>query len=235
LRFDSSSLVLLARGGRWLALAFIAVLFAACSTIRIGYNHADSLLLHQLERYVDLTADQQHIVKQRMAALMAWHRGTQLPDYAAFLQQTRSRLAGPITAVEVLEFNEALNRRLALMGDRIAPDFAALSLTLSPAQIDQIERKLVDDNVKARKESAREVKQAIDERAKKYAERSEFWFGRLTPEQMQIVRTSLANRPGDSLYWIEARERRTRDLVTLLRRIRAEHPSEDTAARWIRA
>jgi hypothetical protein len=235
LRFDSSSPVPIARCGRALLLGLFAVLFVACSTIKVGYNHADTLLLRQLERYVDLTSDQEQAVKQRLAALMSWHRATQLSDYAAFLQQTRGRLDGFVTGVEVLEFNEGLNRRLAVIGDRIAPDFAALALTFSPQQIDQIERKLVDDNVKARKELAREVRQAIDERAKKYAERSEFWFGRLTPEQLQIVRTSLASRPVDSLYWIEARERRTRELVALLRRIEAEHPGADTAANWIRA
>ena len=235
MRFDSSSPALLARHVRLLALALFALLFAACSTIKLGYNNADTLLLHQLERYVDLTGEQQQMLKRRMATLMSWHRATQLPDYAAFLQQTRGRLEASVTAVEVVEFNEALNQRLSALGERIAPDFAALALTLTAEQIEQIERKLIDDNVKARKETARELKQAIDARAKKYAERSEFWFGRLTPEQVQLVRTSLVSRPVDSLYWIEARERRTRDLVALLRRIHAERPAEDTAARWIRA
>jgi hypothetical protein len=216
-------------------LGLFALLFAACSTIKIGYNHADTLLLHGLERYVSLNADQEQMVRQRVGALMAWHRATQLADYAAFLQHTRSRIDGEVTPAEVLEFNEGLNARMAALGERAAPDAAALALTLTPAQVEQVERKLVDENVKARKDSAREMKQAIDERAKKYAERSEFWLGKLNDQQMRIVRTSLASRPVDSLYWIEARERRTRDLVALLRKIQAEHPSEEIAANWFRA
>jgi Family of unknown function (DUF6279) len=230
LRFDSSSLTRFGRGSRLLALGLFALLFAACSTIKLGYNNADTLLLHALDRYVSLTDDQEHMVRRRVESLMAWHRATQLSDYAAFIQHTRGRLDGEVTQAEVLGFNEGLNARLAALGERAAPDAAALALTLTASQVDQVERKLIDENVKARKDSARELKQAVDQRAKKYAERSEFWLGKLNEEQMQLVRASLANRPVDSLYWIEARERRTRDLVTLLRRIEAERPSEDTAA-----
>jgi len=235
LRFDSSSPTYSGRGPRLVALALFALLLAACSTIKLGYNHADTLLLHSLNRYVDLTAEQEQMVRQRVGSLMAWHRATQLPDYAAFLQRTRTQLDGDVTQAEVIEFNEGLNARLAALGEHAAPDAAALALTLTPTQIGQIEHKLVDDNAKARKESARELKQAVDERAKKYAERSEFWLGKLSDQQMRIVRNSLANRPVDSLYWIEAREHRTRDLVAILRRIQSERPSQEMAANWFRA
>jgi hypothetical protein len=235
LRFDSKSPPLAHRGARLLAWTLFAVFFAACSTIKLGYNNADTLLLHALDRYVTLTADQQQLVRQRVESLMNWHRATQLTDYASFVQHTRTNLAGSVTQSEILEFNAGLNARLALLGERAAPDAAALALTLAPAQIDQLEKKLVDDNIKARKESARELRQAVEERAKKYAERSEFWLGKLTPEQRYIVRTSLENRPVDSVYWLEARDRRTRDLIALLRRIQSERPAEETAASWFQA
>lgn len=215
-------------------MALFALLFAACSTVQLGYNHADTLLLHALDRYVTLTGEQERLVRQRLGPLMAWHRATQLNDYAAFIQRARAKLDGSVTPAEVLEFSEGLNARMTTFGERAAPDVAALALTLTPEQVAQIEHKLVDDNAKLRKESARELKQEVDERAKKYVERSEYWLGKLSPQQVQIVRTSLASRPTDSLYWLEARERRTQDLVALLRRIQAERPSEETAAGWFR-
>jgi Skp family chaperone for outer membrane proteins len=235
MRFDSSSPTLCSRGPRLLVLGLFALLFAACSTIKLGYNNADTLLLHALDRYVTLTDEQEHMVRQRVGSLMAGHRATQLADYAAFIQHTRSRLDDGVTQAEVTAFTEGLNTRLATLGERAAPDAAALALTLTPSQVDEVERKLIDENTKARKDSARELKQAVDQRAKKYAERSEFWLGKLNEQQMQLVRASLANRPVDSLYWLEARERRTRDLVALLRRIQAERPSEQAAAAWFRA
>jgi hypothetical protein len=235
LRFDSKSPNLTARGIRLLALAALVLVAAACSTIKVGYNNADRLLLYSLDRYVDLTNEQEDGVRRRMNSVMAWHRSTQLSDYAAFVQSTRSLLGGSITAVEVLEFNAGLNARLSALGERIAPDFAALALTFTPDQLDQLERKLVDENRKVRRESAQEMKQALDARARKYAERAEFWFGKLNAQQVEVIRRSLAERPVDSLYWIEARERRSANLVALLRRIHAEQPTEETATSWIQS
>jgi len=236
LRTDSKSPTLPSRVSRLLVLGLFALLIAACSTIKLGYNFADTLLLRSLERYFTLNVEQEQLVRQRLAALVDWHRTTQLTDYAAFIQAARGRLgSGNITPAEVLAFNEGLNARMAALGERAAPDIAALALTLAPAQIDQIERKLVDDNVKARKESLQAVAQEIEARAKKYAERAEFWLGKVNDRQVQLMRASLASRPVDSLYWIEARERRTKDLVAMLRRIQAERPSEAVAADWFRA
>jgi Family of unknown function (DUF6279) len=235
LRFDSKSPFSLGRGSRLLALGLFALFFAACSTIKLGYNNADTLLLHSLDRYVSLTDEQEQMVRRRLESLMAWHRATQLADYAAFVHHARTRLDGSVTPADILEFNESLTARLASVGERAAPDAAALALMLTPSQIDQVERKLVDENIKARRQSTQEVRQAIDSRAKKYAERSEFWLGKLNAQQVQLVSAALASRPVDSLYWIEARERRTKDLVAMLRRIEAERPSEAVAASWFRA
>ncbi len=236
MRFDSKSPPSLGSGSRLLALGLFALLIAACSTIKLGYNNADTLLLYSLDRYVTLTDEQEQMVRRRVASLMDWHRATQLKDYAAFIQSARGRLDGNVvTPAEVLAFNEALNARMAALGERAAPDAAALALTLTPPQIDQVERKLVDDNIKARKQSAQEVQQALDARAKKYAERAEYWLGKVNDQQVQLVRASLASRPVDSLYWIEARERRTKDLVAMLRRIQAERPAQEVAANWFRA
>ena len=236
MRTDSKSPTLPSRGLHRLALGLFALLIAACSTVRLGYNNADTLLLYSLDRYVSLTDEQEQMVRRRVAALMDWHRATQLTDYAAFIQSARGRLDGSVvTPAEILAFNEGLNARMAALGERAAPDVAALALTLTPAQIDQVERKIVDDNIKARKESTEAVRQELDARAKKYAERAEFWLGKVSDQQVRLVRASLAGRPVDSLYWLEARERRTKDLVALLRRIQAERPPEAVAANWFRA
>lgn len=236
MRTDSKSPTLPSRGLHRLAMGLFALLIAACSTVRLGYNNADTLLLYSLDRYVSLTDEQERLVRRRIAGLMDWHRTTQLADYAAFIQGARGRLDGSVvTPAEILAFNEGLNARMAALGERAAPDIAALALTLTPAQIDQVERKIVDDNLKARKESAEAVRQELDARSRKYSERVEFWLGKVSEQQVRLVRASLASRPVDSLYWIEARERRTKDLVALLRRIEAERPPEAVAANWFRA
>lgn len=233
MRFDSSSLSLPLR---WLALAAALLALAACSTIKLGYNNAETLLLYALNDYLDLSPEQQRFARERVNAVHDWHRATQLPDYAAFVRHAQSRLDGEVTTEEVLQFNEGLNSRLAALGERIAPDVARLALTLTPAQLDRLDKKMGGDTRKARGDFGRgDTHEALEQRVKKYAERADFWLGRLTDEQLELVRDALAEQPAARSYWIEERERRQRELATLLRRIHAERPGEEVAAGWIQS
>lgn len=203
--------------------------------MKIGYNNADTLALIQLDSYLDLNADQEYVVKERFNTLLAWHRSTQLRDYAALIDKTRAKVAGQVTAADVMEFNHQVNARMLAAGDKSAPDIAHVALTLSPEQIDRAAKKIASDAAKARREFAREEKDAGAERIKKYGERAESWFGKLTDEQKAIIRKSLANRPTDATWWIDERERRQREFIALLRKIQADRPTEELAARWLRA
>ena len=46
-------------------MGLFALLFAACSTVKLGYNNADTLLLYSLDRYVSLTDEQEQMVRRR--------------------------------------------------------------------------------------------------------------------------------------------------------------------------
>ncbi len=233
MRSDSKSPLVRLR--RWLLLT--ALLLAACSAgVRLGYNNADTLLVYTIDGYVGLTAEQEQLVKERAGTLITWHRATQLRDYAQLIEATRRQLDGQVTATDVLAFNQAINARLAALGERAAPDLAQLALTLTPEQIARMQRKLASDTVKARRELVQFAgKETLDDRVRKYAERADFWFGSLTREQLELVRASLAKRPDSAAWWIEERERRQRDLVSILQRIQAERPGEEVAAVWLRA
>ena len=237
MRNDSSSLIADSSARRFTRLAAItalAVSVASCAAIRIGYNNADTLVLLQLDSYVDLTADQEQIAKERINALMAWHRATQLRDYAAFVDETRARLGVPVTAADVMGFNKQLNARMMTAADKAAPDIAHLALTLAPDQIDSAAKKIANDATKARREFVRAEKESGAERVKKYGDRAESWFGKLTDEQKEIIRKSFASRPTDATWWIDERERRQREFIALLRKIQADRPTEEVAARWLR-
>ncbi len=233
MRRDSKSLVHAFRG--WLLLA--TALLAGCSLgVRLGYNNADSLLVYAIDGYLGLTAEQEQLVKERAGALMAWHRTTQLRDYAQLIEAERRRLDGPVSAADVLAFNQAVNARLLALGDRAAPDLAQLALTLAPDQLARMQRKLANDNVKARRELVQFAgRETLDERVQKYAERADFWFGSLTREQLDRVRAMLEKHPDSSAWWMDERERRQRELLALLQRIQHERPSAEVGAAWLRS
>lgn len=237
MRNDSSSTICDSISLRLLRLAAVAALtvsLASCAAMKIGYNNADTLALFQLDSYVGLTPDQEHMVKERVNGLLAWHRSTQLRDYAAFIDKMRVKLGGPVTTADVMEFNQQVNARMLTAGDKAAPDIAHVALTLTPEQIDRAAKKITSDAAKARREFVRAEKNAGAERAKKYGERAESWFGKLTEEQKEIIRKSLASRPTHETWWIDERERRQREFISLLRKVQADRPSEEVATRWIR-
>ena len=219
----------------WLLVA-AAVVLSACSTgVRLGYEYADTLMLYTIDGYVGLTPEQEQLVKERSAALVAWHRSTQLRDYAELLETTRRKLAEPVSAADVLEFNRAVNVRLAGLGERAAPDLAQLALTLTPEQLARLERKLASDTSKARRELVQFAgKESRYEREKKYAERADFWFGSVSREQLELIRSAVAQRPNNAAWWIEERERRQLELLSVLQRIQRERPDEAVATAWLR-
>ncbi|MBA3253800.1 MAG: hypothetical protein H0T67_06010, partial [Burkholderiaceae bacterium] len=135
---------------RLAAITALTISVASCAAMKIGYNNADTLALLQLDNYVDLTADQELTAKERINPLMAWHRATQLRDYAAFIDKMRAKVAGPVTVADVMDFNQQLNARMMTAADKAAPDIAHLALTLAPDQIDRAAKKIANDATKAR-------------------------------------------------------------------------------------
>lgn len=216
-----------------LGLAFAALsLLAACSALRIGYNNADTMLLWSLDGYLDLDADQSALVRQRSARLLAWHRETQLRGYSQLLAQVRAGLTQPVSAAEVLGFQNQMRQKIAILGDEAAPDLAELALSLRPAQISRLRDKLADENRKARRELASQgdsaqVRQAI--------ERAEDWFGPLSREQKAGLAQWHAGLPLEAAVWLEERERRQQEVLNVLLRIQLDRPAPAEAARWLRS
>ena len=219
-----------------------AVLVAtACSSIRLGYNNADTLLLYSLDSYFDLDDAQESLARERVRALLAWHRRTQLPDYAQLLDTAQRRLdtvpASPVSAQEVLAIQAQMSERLMTVGTQAAPDLARLARTLTPEQLAHYGAKVARDNAKLRRERvvAGEGGPAggayTEERIKRNIARARTWLGPLTAAQEQLIREATLARPGGEQQWLQERERRQRELAALLDRIRSEQlPPEAGAA-----
>lgn len=223
------------RRARWLLLAG-ALWLAACSTgLRVGYNNADTLLAWTFNRYLDLDESQQALVKARSAQFLAWHRGSQLRDYAALIAQARAAVEREVTPAEVLALNRELNARLARLGEAAAPDLAALALTLRPAQIERLREKLAENNQEWRRESQAESANFGDARLRRTVERAESWLGPLSRAQRELLRSLLADRPNEALTWAEESARRNAEFIALLERIARERPAPTQATVWMRS
>ena len=219
---------------RALALSMVALL-AACSSIKLGYNNADMLLVSSFDDYFNLSSEQETLVRERVDELLIWHRATQLKQYAKLLDDTRNKVDDQVTSDEVLSVHEEIQQNLASLGEQAAPALAPLALTLRSSQIDHLGAKLARDAAKARTELARnERRKNLDDRAQSYAEYAETWFGSLNDAQLAIMRNSLAEVTSRREWWLDERERRQHDLLTVLRRIHDQQPPATVATDWLR-
>ena len=225
----------LSRHARRFVLASVTLLVAACSQLQLGYNNADTVLAYSLDSYLDLDDEQERLARERIGALHRWHRSTQLAGYVQLLNDAQRKIAGPVTAADVREFNAGVNRALATLGEQAAPDLARLALTLKPAQVERLAERLARDASKDRRELVRfTAAESLEQRLERYVDQAEGWFGTLSAAQREMIRASLARRPDAPEAWMQERERRQRELVTVIARIRAEQPPLATATAWLR-
>lgn len=214
------------------AAAALLLAVAACSSLRLGYNNADTLALYTLDRYFDLDDAQEQLARERVRALLGWHRRTQLAGYAQFLDAAQRRIeasaTAPLSADDVLALQAQMTERLLAVGTQAAPDLALLARSLSDAQMAHFAGKLAADNAKLRKERAQAARRVpaadtVDPaRLKRALERARDWLGPLTAEQEALVRAAVVQQPDGELRWLQERERRQRALMAALERIRAE-------------
>ena len=137
-------------GWRRLALALLipaTLLLSACSNINLAYTHAETLIRLWADQYADFTREQDQLVKPRLRDLLAWHRGAQLPEYVRIIERVDARLdpargKQPVTAAEVMAFEDEFRFTFTALAERSLPDLAELTLTLTPAQIERIDRKM---------------------------------------------------------------------------------------------
>lgn len=219
-----------------LLLISVALLLPACSAIRLGYGNADSLARWWIDQYLDLTPEQDALARERLSRLMAWHRKSQLPDYAIVLGQARTLALGKPTASDGLALTEAIVRRVRRLADQAIPDAADLLLTLTPAQIDRMATQFADKNASYAKEARLAEGEAGQRKArlKKLLERAEYWYGSFSDAQETAIRQLVDAQPSGAQFWFEERLRRQAELLELARKVQSEKPRRERIVTLLR-
>lgn len=212
-----------------LLLVSIALLLPACSAVRLGYSNADSLARWWIDQYLDLSPEQDTLVRERLTRLMVWHRKSQLSDYATVLNQARTLAVGKPSPTDGLVLTDAIIRRVRRIADQAIPDAADLLLTMTPAQIERMAAKFADRNVSYSKE-ARLAEGEVGQRKARYKrllERAEYWYGAFSDGQEAAFRQLVDAQPSGAQFWYEERLRRQNELLELARKVQSEKPSRE--------
>jgi hypothetical protein len=199
------------------AVALIA-LVAACSFTKFGYNQADTLAAWMADDYLDLDSPQKQDFQKRFDRFYSWHRSEQLPEYAGFLRTAKGRVQQGLNRDDVLWFVDGMRTRVRTAARHAAPEAAAFLATLTPAQIESLQRKWEKDNRKYVKEN--KVNGTPDERAeveaKKIVKSFKEWLTSLNGEQEQRVAVLVRELPPIDQFRYSERLRRQKEFIALL-------------------
>lgn len=214
---------------RSVLVAILAALLVSCTFNKFAYNQADTVAAWMADDYFDLQGVQEDDFRQRFARFHAWHRSAQLPEYAQFMRTAGTRMQGELTRDDVLWFIEGMRERVRTAGRKAAPEAAALFATLTPAQVEHLQRKLEKSNRKYVDEhklngSPEERHEAEGEKVIKQVEK---WLAPLNREQKARVMVLVRERPQLEKQQYAERLRRQKELIELLSH-RREDPQRYT-------
>jgi hypothetical protein len=203
--------------------------------VRLGYDYGENIAYWWLDGYVDFDVDQKVWFKERLANWFAWHRKTQLKDYANLLSKEQKRLQHKVTEAELLAEYGQFTTRTLVMIDKALPDLADLALSLQPSQIEHIQKKFESNNEKYRKDYLRgDFEHRQEFRYKKVMEQAQYWFGNFSAEQEALIRKASDARPLNNELRMEVRLQLQRDLIGLLNKIQSEKPSREATASMLK-
>jgi hypothetical protein len=216
-------------------LVFIVSIMAGCSTARLAYSNGETLSYWWLDKYVGFDRIQRQFIKAELADLFAWHRKTQLPEYVQLMKRAQSRIQQPVSEAELRDDYDYLKKHLLVLTDRALPALAELALSLSPDQIDNIQKKFTSNNDEYRKDHLRgDLEKRQRYRFKKTMQQAESWFGSFSPEQEKQIRAASDARPLNNELALDDRMQRQAATISLLRKIQSEKPNREVAMVMIR-
>ena len=202
---------------RIIGLALVLLALSGCSMVRLAYDQAPNLLHWWIDGYVDVSGEQTPRLRDGIDRWFAWHRRTQLPEYAALLARAQREITEPMTPAAMCAWSAEAERRIDGALEEAVPAAAELLLSLTPGQLQHIERRMAKANEALRADylqaDAVERQRASFERA---VARFETLYGRLEADQRERLAALLAGSTFDPERWIAERQLRQRDILRTL-------------------
>jgi hypothetical protein len=199
-----------------LLFSLIVLILSGC-TIKATYNRLDWVLGNYLEQYVELSSAQQIVLKQQLAKTLAWHRTTQLPVYATWLQSVKYDVQHGLTETQVEQHTLELFLYWRALMMRFADDMALMLPTLSAEQRTELFQNFASKNAEY---EDRYVKVTRQQQRDNYTERLEdsfdSWLGSLNRQQQQMIQTAALELQPIAVQSLQMRQRWQRQLKQVL-------------------
>ena len=208
----------------------IAVLFTGCSAVRLGYDQADHLGYWWVDHYLDLSSDKSRQFKADLKALHAWHRQTQLPEYARLASEFSARMSGETSSAEVCDNIQVFREKFDLLSRQSVPVWARLAQQLGPEEINYLRKKFTqeDKDWKAKWLDA-DLDKIHDLRYDDWLRRAELVYGRLNHDQKKFIQQAIVHSSWDPRISWERRQQRQQKIIAALEKIRLQRLNQSDA------
>jgi hypothetical protein len=218
-------------------LATLAVgLLGACSAIKIAYNQAPDLAYWWLDGYVDFNDQQSPVVREQLAALMAWHRQSELPKVATLLQKSQNLMANNVSPAQACDMFNDITALVDTVIDKALPGVAELAPTITAQQLTVMQKKqqksiaeFTKDYISASpaERSAKRLKDAVS--------RSERFYGKLEAAQIAVIERTIQTSTFDAALSLKERVQRQKDGIELMRTLASTKPASPAVQTSLRS
>lgn len=182
--------------------------------LRLAYTQADHVVYWWLDGYVDFDGAQSLAAREGIAQWFAWHRTSQLPEYANLLDRAADEALADTTPERACRWFDVLRERTDMAVRQAAPAAAGVVATLRPEQLARMARKQASTNEELRDEYLQtDPVKRREASVKRAVDRAEQIYGRLDAAQRAQVAAVVAASPFDPERWLAERQRRQRDLL----------------------
>jgi hypothetical protein len=207
---------------RWLVAGLLLGTLAACGT-QFAYNRLGWLTHYYLSSQVSLDAPQSSELRTNLREFFVWHRRTELPRYAGFLDRFAGAAAQPLSAGQLASGSAEVEGFVRASIAHGAPDAARWLNGLRPSQVDELFA-----SFEKKEQESRDEHCGIDPAARRqksvdrFIDNVEDWTGRLRRSQRALIVTRLARTSGDPCLDISAQERSRIEFRALVDRHRGQ-------------
>ncbi|WP_428818907.1 DUF6279 family lipoprotein [Microbulbifer sp. MCCC 1A16149] len=167
------------------ALLVVALLLVGgCSSVRLVYGHLDWWMDRNINKYLDLDGAQEDLLSLRVDEFHRWHRQTQLPRYADYLETLAGNVDDPdTTPAKLIEIEKQVDTfwhsSVVMLSDLLLP----LVIQMNEKQIDQLAENVREE----REESLKKWEKSKRKREKQFRKEAKRWLGDLTSEQDAMI------------------------------------------------
>jgi hypothetical protein len=210
------------RIGRWLAAGLLLASLTACGT-QFVYNRLGWLTHYYLSSHVSLDGAQSSELRANLKEFFVWHRRTELPRYASFLDRFAAAARRPLTREQLESGSEEIESFVRTSITHGAPDAARWLDGLRPQQLDELFANLEKKEQESREEHCSiEPARRREKGVERFIKNVEDWTGRLRRTQRALIAERLAKTSGDPCLDLSAQERSRIEFRALVDRHRGQ-------------